>query len=54
MTALGLDYAALSNPQPLISKDIQSLLSADEALVLWSVGEKESYVLALSRGLGVY
>jgi hypothetical protein len=30
------DYAALSHPQPLTVKDIQGLLSSDEALVLFA------------------
>jgi hypothetical protein len=43
------DYAALSNPPPLTAKEIQALLSDDEAMVLFSVVEKESYVFALTR-----
>jgi tetratricopeptide (TPR) repeat protein/CHAT domain-containing protein len=43
------DYAALSNPLPLTGKEVQALLSADEALVLFSAGGKESYVFALTR-----
>jgi tetratricopeptide (TPR) repeat protein/CHAT domain-containing protein len=43
------DYAALSNPLPMTVKEIQPLLSADEALVLFSAGDKESYVFALTR-----
>jgi CHAT domain-containing protein len=43
------DYAALSDPQPLAAADIQSLLSGDEALVAFSVGDKESYVFALTH-----
>jgi hypothetical protein len=43
------NYAALSNPQPLTAKDIQNLLSDDEALVLLFTGDKESYVFALTR-----
>jgi CHAT domain-containing protein len=43
------DYAALSNPQPLSASDIQHLLSGDEALVAFSVGDKESYVFALTH-----
>src|SRR5262249_41274960 len=43
------DYSALSNPLPLTSKEIQSLLSADEAMVLFALAEKESYVLAVTR-----
>jgi CHAT domain-containing protein/Tfp pilus assembly protein PilF len=43
------DYAALSNPLPLTTKEVQALLSGDEALVMFSVGDKESYVFALTR-----
>lgn len=43
------DYSALSNPLPLTSKEVQSLLSADEAMVLFAVADKESYVFALTR-----
>ncbi len=44
------DYAALSNPLPSTTKEIQALLSGDEALVIFSAGDKESYVFALTRG----
>ena len=43
------DYAALSNPLPLTVKEIQPLLSGDEAMVLFAVTEVESYVIAISR-----
>ena len=43
------DYASLSNPLPLTAKDIQPLLSADEAMVLYSVVDKQSYVVAITR-----
>jgi CHAT domain-containing protein/tetratricopeptide (TPR) repeat protein len=43
------DYAALSNPLPMTTKEIQALLSGDEAMVLFSVTDKESYVVALTR-----
>ena len=43
------EYSALSNPLPLTSGEVQSLLSADEAMVLFAIIEKESYVLALTR-----
>jgi CHAT domain-containing protein/Tfp pilus assembly protein PilF len=43
------DYAALSNPLPMSAKEIQSRLSADEAMVLFAVAEKESFVFALTR-----
>ena len=38
------DYAALSNPLPMTVKEIQRLLAADEAMVLFSVADEESYV----------
>lgn len=43
------DYAALSDPPSLGARDVQALLSADEALVLFAVGETESFVVALTR-----
>ena len=43
------DYAALSNPLPVTAREIQSLLSDDEAMVLFSVADKESYVFAITR-----
>jgi CHAT domain-containing protein/Tfp pilus assembly protein PilF len=43
------DYAALSNPLPMTVKEAQSLLSPDEALVLFAVVDSESYVLAMTR-----
>lgn len=43
------DYAALSNPLPLKAREMQSLLSDSEALVLFAVAEKESYVFAMTR-----
>jgi CHAT domain-containing protein/Tfp pilus assembly protein PilF len=43
------DYATLSNPLPLTTKDVQGLLSADEVLMLLSSGDKEAYVFALTR-----
>ncbi|RTE89135.1 CHAT domain-containing tetratricopeptide repeat protein [Bradyrhizobium sp. LVM 105] len=43
------DYASLSNPLPLAVKDIQPLLSADEAMVIYSVVDKQSYVIAITR-----
>ena len=43
------DYAALSNPLPMTVKEIQSLLSGDEAMVLLTVTVKESYVIAITR-----
>ncbi|QWG23137.1 CHAT domain-containing protein [Bradyrhizobium sediminis] len=43
------DYAALSNPLPMTAQEIQSLLSGDEAMVLFAVTGKESYVIAITR-----
>jgi CHAT domain-containing protein len=43
------NYAALSNPLPMTAKEIQALLSGDEAMVLFAVTEKESYVFAITR-----
>jgi len=43
------DYAALSNPQPVTHAELQALLSQDEALVLFAVADKESYVFALTH-----
>jgi tetratricopeptide (TPR) repeat protein/CHAT domain-containing protein len=43
------DYAALSNPQPLTAKDIHGLLADDEALIIVDLGDKKSYVWAITR-----
>jgi hypothetical protein len=43
------DYAALANPLPLKAKQMQALLSDQEALVLFAVADKESYVFAITR-----
>jgi tetratricopeptide (TPR) repeat protein/CHAT domain-containing protein len=43
------DYAALSRPQPLTAKEIQSLLADDEALVIVDLDIKKSYVWAITR-----
>ena len=40
---------SLSNPLPLKAKEMQALLSDQEALVLFAVAEKESYVFAMTR-----
>jgi CHAT domain-containing protein/tetratricopeptide (TPR) repeat protein len=42
-------YAALSNPSPITVKEIQSLLSENEAMVQFAVTEVESYVIAVTR-----
>ena len=42
-------YAALSNPLPMTASEIQALLSENEAMVLFSVADRESYVFALTR-----
>ena len=44
------DYAALSNPLPMTVKEIQSLLSDDEAMALFAVTVKDSFVVAITRG----
>jgi CHAT domain-containing protein/tetratricopeptide (TPR) repeat protein len=44
------DYAALSNPLPMTTASLQSLLSNDEALVAFAAaGDKTSYVFALTH-----
>jgi CHAT domain-containing protein/Flp pilus assembly protein TadD len=43
------DYIALSNPKPLAAGDVQKLLGPDEALAFFLVGDKESYVFALTH-----
>jgi len=43
------DYAALSNPLPLKAREVQELLSGDEAMVLFALVDRGSFVLALSR-----
>ena len=43
------DYAALSNPLPMRAAEIQALLSGDEAMVLFAVADKQSYVFAITR-----
>lgn len=50
------DYAALTQPQPLSAKEIQTqLLDPDTSLLEYSLGEKRSYVFALTTdSLSVY
>jgi CHAT domain-containing protein/Tfp pilus assembly protein PilF len=43
------EYNALANPKPLSLPETQALLAADEAMVSYLVGEKTSYVFAVSR-----
>jgi tetratricopeptide (TPR) repeat protein len=43
------DYAALSNPLPMTARQVQALLSADEALLLFALAEQESCAFALTR-----
>ena len=43
------EYAALSNPEPLAAKEIQTLLADDEALVVVNLSAKKSYVWALTH-----
>jgi CHAT domain-containing protein/tetratricopeptide (TPR) repeat protein len=42
-------YGELTQPKPLTIAEAQKLLGPDEALVLWLVGEKESYLWAVRR-----
>jgi CHAT domain-containing protein/Tfp pilus assembly protein PilF len=44
------NYAALSDPPPLQVRDIQSLLADDEAMVLFALADRESYVFTVTRG----
>lgn len=43
------DYAVLAQPRPLSLQDAQKLLEANEALMFWIVGDKESYCFAITR-----
>ena len=43
------DYNALANPKPLSLADAQALLAPDETLISYLIGEKTSYVFAVSR-----
>jgi CHAT domain-containing protein/Tfp pilus assembly protein PilF len=43
------EYAALSNPKPLAAEEVRQLLRGNEALAFFLVGDKESYVFALTR-----
>ena len=43
------DYAALSNPQPLTVKNVQTLLADDEALIVVDLGLRQGYVWAITR-----
>jgi CHAT domain-containing protein len=43
------DYIALSNPKPLEAGEAQKLLGGNEAMVFFLLGEKESYVFALTH-----
>jgi tetratricopeptide (TPR) repeat protein len=43
------EYATLANPKPLKTDELQNLLGADEALVFYLAGDKQSYVFALTR-----
>jgi CHAT domain-containing protein/tetratricopeptide (TPR) repeat protein len=43
------DYTALSRPEPLTVRDIQALLTADEALVIVDVEAKKGYVWAITK-----
>jgi tetratricopeptide (TPR) repeat protein len=43
------DFAALASPQPLKVEAVQKLLAADEAVIFWLVGGRETHVFAISR-----
>ena len=43
------EYNALTNPKPLSLADTQALLASDETLISYLIGEKTSYVFAVSR-----
>jgi formylglycine-generating enzyme required for sulfatase activity/CHAT domain-containing protein/Tfp pilus assembly protein PilF len=43
------DYAALADPKPLKSDEVQKLLGVDEAMVFFLTGDRQSYVFALTR-----
>jgi hypothetical protein len=43
------EYAALAHPKPLTAEEVQKLLGADEALVFFLAGAKDSYVFAVTR-----
>jgi hypothetical protein len=43
------EYAALASPKSLKSDEAKALLGADEALVYFLIGEKQSYVFALTQ-----
>jgi CHAT domain-containing protein len=43
------DYAALADPKPPTAEEVQRLLGANEALVFFLAGPKESYAFALTR-----
>ena len=48
------DYAALSNPRPLTTADVQKLVREDEAVILFLVGEREFFVWAVTRDTVVW
>src|SRR5262249_58363767 len=43
------DYVALADPKPLTVDAVQQLLNVDEAVVFWLVGQRRSWVFALTR-----
>jgi len=43
------EYAALASPKPLNPAEVRKLLGAEEALVFFLMGDRQSYVFALSR-----
>jgi tetratricopeptide (TPR) repeat protein len=47
------EYAELANSKPIPMKDLQRLLSEDEAVIAFLVGEKESYLWVVRNNDGV-
>jgi CHAT domain-containing protein len=48
------DYSNLAKPKPLSINDVQHLLSPDEVLLTYVVGDKESYLWVISPNLGKF
>ena len=42
-------YAELASVQPITIEDVQKLLAPDEALVMWTFADEESYLFAIRR-----
>ena len=47
-------FAELASARPAALSDVQSVLGSQEALVLWTVGEDESYVFVLRKNRGTF